>query len=313
MSEETAPLQHARKDGVVVARRHLQTSVMDGLQLQSWVYTRDDDARGEGNRPPSLGTPLLCLPEEFGNSRTYHKFAVALLALKGLPGRIYTVDLRGRGETRDGSIKESSPVTDADDILALCDAHGFHHVDMLVSGRTALALLLVVQRRPGLLRRLILNDAAPEFDDVGFARTTTLTHRASPPKTWDNAVEILKATKGTEFTALNDSNWNVLARMIWRDQNGKPKEDYTKAIARRAKSVDFDERQPALWTEFKMLKQTQLLLIRGANSLLVTDEIASRMADTLDNMSEVIARGQGHVPILHINKIPQAVHDFLNA
>ena len=104
-----------------------------------------------------------------------------------------------------------------------------------------------------------------------------------------------------------------MARHTWRDDDGKPVPDYDKGLVRLTNAVSYDEKQPLLWTEFKLFHEHPTLLVRGEHSLLMTEEIAGRLAARHDDLKEIIATGQGHIPLLNLGDLPNQICRFLAA
>ncbi len=188
---------------------------------------------------------------------------------------------------------------------------GLHGIDILSSGRSVQSVFLTGPIRPSLVRKLILNDTGPELDSVGIARQIALRQRQSPANNWQEAVDNLKQLKGKEFPTLSNSQWEAMARTVWRDEGGKPVPDIRLGLQRMANAVSYDEKQVQLWKEVKLFDRCHKLLVRGEHSSLLTVEIAQRLMDRIPNLQEVVAEGQGHVPILHLNGLVGEILSFL--
>ena len=285
--------------------------MVDGIVLRGYYFERETPVMRSRHTTISSPTPLLCLPTELGNCREFHEFALELAALPGAPKRIYTLDMRGRGRSELAKNDQSTTMTDADDLIAFCDAMGLHKIDILSSGRSVQSVFLTGPKRPSLVRKLILNDTGPELDSVGIARQTALRQRQSLVSNWQEAVQNLKQLKEKEFPSLTETQWEALARTIWREENGRPIPDINSNLQRFTNAVSYDEKQLQLWLEVKIFDQCPKLLIRGEHSTFVTPEIAKRLGDKVQNLQQIVAIGQGHVPLLHIDGIPKIILGFL--
>ncbi|MDD9910909.1 MAG: alpha/beta hydrolase [Ahrensia sp.] len=289
---------------VSIDRESLLTSAQDGSRIASLRYRLS-------SRPVSALPALVCLSNELGCAEDMHRFALALYEHPPYPSALHAISLRGRGASQDAKISGTSVTNDADDLVAYCDARNLHHADFLVTGRSIYVLLLALIKRPGMARRVILNDAAPEFDAVAIARETALNHRETPPSNWDDAIALLKKRKGEQFPAFGEKDWEHAASVRWTDKDGKPAPTIDKRLVRLSNASDFDAPQPRLWREFKLLNTMPTLLIRGEHSALLTPELAERMQASHPNLSIEIAQGQGHTPALHLANLPQIIHRFL--
>ena len=290
--------------GATIVRESLRTSMVDGTHLASDRYWNETKSRAPLPQ-------LLCLPDELGRAKDHHRLALALLSQKRRPTYVHALSLRGRGASNAKGVANTSATNDADDLISYCDARNLHHVDVVVSGRSIYTLLLALVKRPGLARRMVLNDAAPEFDAVAIARETAINQRSKAPTSWEDAIKLLRDRKGEAFPAFLDEDWEHAASIRWHDVDGKPAPTIDRKLVRFSNAVDYDAPQPRLWTEFKLLCKTPVLLVRGENSALVTPEIVDQMKTAHGSLSVEIAGGQGHVPALHLGDLPQRIGDFL--
>ena len=170
---------------------------------------------------------------------------------------------------------------------------------------------MTAPKRPGLVRKLVLNDAGPEFDSVGIARSAALRKRTSAPDNWEQAKSYLHNNLQDQFPGFDADDWKALAETIWRNEDGRPVADYDKSLLRMSNDVDYDNRQLQLWPEFRIFRSTPTLLIRGENSRLMTIPIVETMRATLPSLTVLDAKGQGHVPCLDRDGLTQAVLEFL--
>ncbi len=291
-------------DDHAIERLRLRTSMTDGAFLTSYIYTNTE-------RSADALPPLLCLPDELGRAKDHHQLALALCARAMRPKVVHTLSLRGRGSSDAKGVADTSILNDADDLISYCDARNLHHCDIVLNGRSIYTLLLALMKRPGLARRVVLNDAAPEYDAVAIARETTLNQRSKPPASWEEAVALMRDRKSEAFPAFSDEDWEHAVSVRWSDVDGRPGPTNDPKLVRFSNLIDYDAPQPRLWNEFKLLSAARVMLIRGENSALVTDEIIQRMKDTLPALTVETAHGQGHVPALHLGDLPETIAAFL--
>lgn len=295
----------------LIVQTPVEASMVDGAILRGYIYRRMNGPKPKRKNAPMMTTPLLCLAAELGNSRQHHRFALALACQPQSAQKIITLDLRGRGRSDHEGIAGSSVASDADDLISFCDAHNLHHIDMVVSGYSVFTVFAAMTKRPGLVQKLVLNDAAPEFDAVGIARRTVQMQRAETPTTWEECVDHLKSLKDEDFPAFSDADWLDMARQGWRDEEGQPVKDIAKGLKRWSNLVDYDNEQPSLWPEFAMFKYRPVMLVHGEHSSLVTDAIVEKTAQHHPELALVEAKGQGHVPQLERGQLALQVMTFL--
>jgi len=294
----------------VVTPTSFAIAATDSTVLRGWRYDRPAPPKGRRKAGVTNDHTLLCLPSELGNTREYDAFAAAIMALPDAPKRLYTVDLRGRGRSDPGPGGDDV-TTDTVDIVSLMDGLNLHHVDVLVTGRTITALLPVAISRPGTVRRLILNDAATEFDPVGIARSTALDQRTKAPSSLEEAAALLKSGRGETFASFKDEDWNDWARALYSKDGGKLMPDRDPKLTRLGNSGNYEMRQPTLWQEFRLFYRCPALLLRGVGSDFVSDAVAQRMAREHGNLRYVTIPGQGHPLRMHLGGLPNAVAAFL--
>lgn len=291
-------------DDQEVIRTTVRASMTDGAILHGYRYQIETPAPGRRD--------LVALPQVSGCGLEYQRGVLRLLTEKNGPARVFTFDLRGRGLSYDIASGGLAYASDSDDVISFCDALGLHHFDLLASGHSALIALLTTQKRPGMIRKLILNDGAPLFDGVGIARSKTTFHRATQPKDWEQALSVLRDLKGQNFPALSDTDWEELSRIQWQDHNGTPVPSIDKPLFDDFSSIDFEGEQEDLWPEWAILAKRPVLLIRGENSAMVTQPISDQMAKAHSGLRIKIASGQGHVPLLHVGDLVPVIANFLS-
>jgi pimeloyl-ACP methyl ester carboxylesterase len=165
--------------------------------------------------------------------------------------------------------------------------------------------------RPSVLAGLVLNDIGPTLEPVGLARIKTYIGRTPLPDDWADAVRILKRLHGGHFTALSDEQWMALARMTYRDEDGRPVPDYDPALSRTLESIEFDDPLPDLWNEFRALRSIPILSIRGANSDLLSAATVAAMAAEHPLFESVTVPGEGHTPILTTSSLLNRISAFI--
>lgn len=287
--------------------------MLDGAILHGYQYGQQLVETDQPHPEDAIPVPLLCLASELGTSREFHGLVLKLASQPKSPKHIYTLDMRGRGRSSDCPVSGTDVDSDADDLINFCDAHSLHHVDVLVSGHSAFVIFIAARKRPNLVRKLILNDGAPELDTLGTARHTTLLKRIVQPDSWASAARQMRELKAGQFPSFDDKDWLVMAQHTWRNDNGIPVTDIAKGLTRSSNLVDFDTRQPAMWKELKLFDRHDILLINGEFSALVTESIVEQIQTRHPQTQVIVVEGQGHVPLLNRGDLPRKIFQFLAA
>lgn len=296
---------------MTIVEQDVEASGFDGARLSARLVMRE----GVHPRAPSHdhSPPLVCLPGHLRPARTMLPLARALLERPNGPDRVLLVDYRGRGrsEPRDDAARYT-PTLEGQDLISLLDAMNWHSVDVVASAHGGLVVLSTVGTRPALVRRLVLGDIGPELDGVGLARLRTAAARHSQPRTWDEAVGVLRGQLGQRFPALSDDDWEDWARHTWRDSDGRPASDVHPHVFEHFAAIDADRRYPTLWREFGALARTPILLLRAEHSDMLGERTVERMRREHPRLTVETVDGQGHPPLLHLAALPERIAAFLS-
>lgn len=271
----------------------------DGLRL----YYRDYG----GRRAP--GTPVVCIPGLTRNSRDFAPIAAHLARTR----RVIAVDLRGRGRSQyDSNPANYSVPVELNDVLALMAAAGVPQAVILGTSRGGIIAMAMAAARPDAIRAAILNDIGPELSRPGLERIMGYVGRTPALADWDAAVAALKAIAGDAF-ALDETQWLAHARAIFREENGRPVPDYDAAIgdALREAVRTAGAAPPDQWPLFEALKDKPTLVLRGANSDLLSAETLARMRAAKPDLATVEVAGRGHAPLLDEPESIDAIDRFL--
>ncbi|EJC73322.1 putative hydrolase or acyltransferase of alpha/beta superfamily [Rhizobium leguminosarum bv. trifolii WSM2012] len=278
---------------------------LDGLTLYARDY-RPDETVTAGR------LPVICLPGLTRNTRDFHRLALLLSQDTTAPRRVIALDSRGRGNSAwDEKKANYNLTTEARDVVTACAACDIERAIFIGTSRGGLILHLLAATRPDLLEAVILNDIGPVVEAEGLARIRDYLNCGRRPTDWGEAVDIVRGNHGASFTALAEHDWREMALALYRDIGGRPVADFDPAIAEALKSVDLSQPLPDLWEQFESLSQFPLMVIRGENTPLLSNETADEMACRHPSLVLHTAEGQGHAPLLHHGGIPTAIRAFL--
>lgn len=228
--------------------------------------------------------------------------------------QVIAIDLRGRGNSAwDENKANYNLAIEAGDVIAACTTLGIERAIFIGTSRGGLILHLIAATHPDLLEAVILNDIGPVLEAEGLARIRDYLNNSRRPGDWNEAAVILKENHGESFTALAEEDWREMALALYRDIGGRPVADFDPAIAEALKLIDFSQPLPDLWGQFESLGRLPLMLIRGENTSLLSQETAGEMARRHSGLILHTAEGQGHAPLLHLDNIPTAMRAFLAA
>lgn len=272
----------------------------DGLRL----YARHYPAPGSTRRP------LLCLPGLTRNSKDFHDLASALSSPRGHRRDVFCIDYRGRGRSAyDSDWKNYTIMNEMLDVLDFMTITGLHDTAILGTSRGGLIAMVMAVTRPGVMGPVILNDIGPVIEQTGLARIIAYVGRIPLPTTWEEATETVKGMNRLQFTAIPDEQWPSIARQLFNDEHEHPVYGYDRELS-KAISV-MDGPIPDLWPQFKALGRNPLMVIRGENSDLLSEQTVMKMRTRHSNIETITVRGQGHAPFLKDAPTVGAISNFL--
>lgn len=276
----------------------------DGLRLHARIYGTDT--------PDSL--PIVCLPGLTRNARDFHDLALKLAGKAVRPRRAICFDYRGRGDSQhDPDPNNYTVATEAGDIREGLVRLGISRAAFIGTSRGGLILHLIAAATPDLIACAVLNDVGPELGLAGLAHIKDYLSRSwTGPNSLADAAAALRDIHGAAFPALQASDWRRMARAVYSDDGGTLVPDYDPAIARAFAGLDLSQPLPALWEQFAAFREIPLLVMRGANSQLLTPGIVGRMRAANPRMEAVEVPGQGHPPMLETGDLPDILGAFID-
>ena len=213
--------------------------------------------------------------------------------------RCVALDLRGRGESDWAPGTYAIPQYVAD-VLALLDGLGLEAVHVLGTSLGGLIGLSLAGVAPERLRSLALNDIGPEIDPRGAARVAA--YAASVPERFEDlaaatewAVTQYPWLRGLPSEALADAiRWSVR-----QAPGGGWRLKFDPAIGRGPRPAPDAARaaSQAWWATLEALRCPGLL-VRGAESDILSAETAAAMEMRQPGLRRVDVGGVGHAPSL---------------
>jgi pimeloyl-ACP methyl ester carboxylesterase len=267
----------------------------DGLSL----YYRDYPGRDAG------GTPLLCIP---GLTRTSRDFA-DIAARASATRRVLCVDLRGRGRSAyDPDYNNYSVPVETDDVFRLLDHEGLDEVAVLGTSRGGIIAMVMAALHPERLKGIVLNDIGPQISPEGLQRIASYVGQAGAPRSWDEALAILRAQNGTQYPNLSDARWQKFARSFFVERDGVPCFDYDPNIAETLRTPSAAAN---LWPQYRRMATIPTLILRGEHSDILSAATVARMKAEKPDLETLTVKDRGHVPFLDEPGVEGAILYFL--
>jgi pimeloyl-ACP methyl ester carboxylesterase len=263
-------------------------SAPDGLKLHARRH-------GPRNGAP---VPVVCLP---GLTRTTEDFDVLAAGLiDANPDRpVIALDYRGRGRSDyDRNPENYNLAVELGDVLAVLTALDIGRTVLVGTSRGGLLSMLMATVRPTLLSGVVLNDIGPVIEAKGLLRIKSYVGKLPPPRSFQEGAEMLRRLFDAQFPKVTGDGWLAAARRAWQQREGRLVPTFDVQLARTLDNMDIERPLPSLWKEFDALSDVPLMVIRGANSDLLSEETVEAMAARRSRMETLVVPDQGHAPLL---------------
>lgn len=275
----------------------------DGLRLHAHDY-------GGAEGPAKL--PVIALHGLTRNSRDFETVAPYIAATGR---RVLALDVRGRGlSDRDPKPMRYLPPTYAKDVLELMGHAGVSRAVFLGTSMGGLITMAVAVFKPKMIAGAILNDVGPQVAAAGLARVAAYAGQPAPAiDSWADAADYSRRTNAIAFPDRSQAFWDAFARRCFRENDaGRPVLDYDPDISAPIKAAGPKALTPNLWPFFNRLaKHAPTLLVRGATSDILDNEIAAKMRRKVKAMAYAEVPGVGHAPMLDEPEAKSAILEFL--
>jgi pimeloyl-ACP methyl ester carboxylesterase len=103
---------------------------------------------------------------------------------------------------------------------------------------------------------------------------------------------------GSQFPRLTAGEWDAFARRTFKEVGKGIVPDYDVRLSAILRDIDLAQPLAPLWNAFDALARVPLLVIRGANSDLLSTETAEAMRARRSQFELVLVPDQGHAPLL---------------
>jgi pimeloyl-ACP methyl ester carboxylesterase len=265
-------------------------SAPDGLKLHFREYGSILDP----------GIPVVCLAGLTRNSADFGPLASALASgVKGAKRRVLALDYRGRGLSQhDHNWENYSLEIENRDVLSALTAMEVEAAIFVGTSRGGLHTMLLSASRPAIIRGTVLNDIGPVLEPRGMARIRGYVGKVPEPRSVSDAIDLLKEMMSEHFNGLSEADWETYAKMTFTDAVGRIATRYDRNLMKPLESLDLEQPLPVFWPQFDGLRGVPLLIIKGANSDLLSDDTLQEMIRRHPGADIYIVKGQGHAPLL---------------
>jgi pimeloyl-ACP methyl ester carboxylesterase len=292
----------------------LKMPELEGKPWRDIFYESFDDLRLYARHYPAPDErfrSVICLPGLTRNSRDFHTLATYLSTHPEKPRNVYCLDYRGRGESQyDSSWRNYVPYTELTDVLDFLTVQGLHRVGVVGTSRGGIIAMMMAALRPTAMGAVVLNDIGPVIETRGLARIVSYVGRMPIPKTWADAVHILREINGRGFPDFSDAQWDRMARGVFEERKGRLVLSYDRKLAKAIGTVDLSRPVPDLWPQFVAMGQIPAFVLRGEHSDVLSAETLEEMIERHPNLRAMTVPEQGHAPVLQEQEPVEAIGSF---
>jgi pimeloyl-ACP methyl ester carboxylesterase len=261
----------------------------DGLKL----HVRDQGP------PHASALPVVCLPGLAGTVADFEELAQALSSDATEPRRVLSLDPRGRGQSEhDRNPANYSLPIELADVIAVITALEISPAVFVGTSRGGILAMMLASARPASIAGIVLNDIGPVIEPQGLMRIKGYVGKLPMPRTLEEGADILERIGSSQFRNLGPEDWLRAAKRTWTEKDGQLELVYDPNLANVLERVDFEGPLPSLWTEFAALARVPLMVVRGANSDILSAETVKSMRARHPDIDVIEVPDEGHAPLL---------------
>jgi len=276
----------------------------DGLRLHVRCY----------GRASAAGTSVVCLPGLARTTADFDALATALSRDGSHPRRVIALDYRGRGLSQyDNNPANYSLPVELADVLAVVAALETLPAVFIGTSRGGILTMLLAAVRPSAIAGAVLNDIGPVIEPQGLMRIKSYVGKLPQPRTFEEGAEILRRLFHTQFPLLGPNDWLAAARRMFKEEDGQLVTTYDPRLATTLAAVDLEQPVPTLWKEFDALTHVPVMVIRGANSDILSASTVAEMKARHPALETFEVPDQGHAPLLAEPDTVALIANFVGA
>jgi pimeloyl-ACP methyl ester carboxylesterase len=250
--------------------------------------------------------PLVCIHGLSGNAHNFDGLAPHLSS----DYHVMSLDVRGRGDSEWGPPGEYAPPVYVNDLLVMLETLGLDRVTLIGTSMGGIISMIFAGGYPQRVERLVLNDIGPEIDPAGLKRITA--YFTDAPNEFNELAEVT-AYYRANYPFMADAPESELREFVrWAVKpmaDGRLTWKIDPAV-RNMPRTGTAARPMDLWLPYARIT-ARTLVIRGAESDILSRDTAERMCRVLPGAKLAEIPGVGHAPTLSEPQSIAAIRDFL--
>ncbi len=250
---------------------------------------------------------LVCIHGLSGNAHNFDQLAPYLARRY----HVLSLDVRGRGDSSWGPPTEYVPRFYAEDLAAILDHLSIRKTVLIGTSMGGIISMMYAGGWPDRVERMVLNDIGPDIDPKGAERIGS--YMGSAPERFDDLSEVAAYYRANYPAMASIPEQQLREAVKW---SVKPLDDgglgwkLDPAVRRPLRGGKPQQRYD-LWTPFARIT-CPILVIRGADSDILSMRTATQMSTTHGGVTIVEVPGVGHAPSLVEPESLAALSDFLH-
>ena len=238
--------------------------------------------------------------------------ATALAADPIEPCWVVAPDYRGHGQSEyDRNPDNYALGVDLADLSAVLTGLAIAPGIFVGTSHGGILAMMLASSRPTAFAAVILNDIGPVIEPQGLMQMKRYVGKLPIPRDFTEGAEILRWLFAAQFPKLTPQDWIALAERTWREHAGALVPDYDVGLARTLQRANLENPAATLWKEFDALAHVPLMIIRGANSAMLTSTTLNSMIERRGEADVVVVPDQGHAPLLTEPKLIRRIAAFI--
>src|SRR6185437_9925759 len=197
----------------------------------------------------------------------FDPLAAALAGGRDRPRRVLALDYSGRGlsEYDRDPTRYSIPI-ELGDVITVLTARAVASAVFVGTSRGGLIAMALAVARPTMIAGVVLNDIGPVIEPQGLMRIKGYVGKLPQPNSFTEGAEALRRLFGAQFPKLGEADWLASARRAWQERDGRLVLAYDPRLADGLAALAPDRPLPTMWPQFDALAHVPMMVIRGANS-----------------------------------------------